>query len=111
MINILLISKNNNFIKLKVFGHSGYDVLGRDIVCAAVSSIVQSVIIGLKNVICKDFDYVIDDKNAYVSINISNYSIENISKAQILFNTFKYTMDSLILDYEKYIKMKIEEEQ
>lgn len=111
MINILLISKNNNFIKLRVFGHSGYDVLGRDIVCASVSSIVQSIIIGLKNVICKDFEYVIDDKNAYVFINISNYSIENMSKAQILFNTFKYTMDSLILDYKKYIKMKIEEEQ
>lgn len=111
MINILLINKKNNFIKLKVYGHSGYDIAGKDIVCAAVSSIVQSIIIGLKNVICEDFDYCIDDKNAYVFIDISNYSVENMGKAQILFNTFKYTMDSLILDYKKYIKMKIEEEQ
>lgn len=111
MINILLISKNDNFTKLKVFGHSGYDVLGKDIVCAAVSSVVQSIVIGLKNVICEDFIYVINDEDAYVFIDISNYNVENMSRAQILFNTFKYTMDSLILDYGKYIKVKIRKEQ
>lgn len=111
MINIRLVRKNNNFIKLEVCGHSGYDILGRDIVCAAVSTIAQSVIIGLEKVICKDFYYRIDNKNASVFVDISRYDKGNISKAQILLNTFKYTIDSLILDYGKYIKMRIEEEQ
>lgn len=111
MINIRLVRKNNNFIKFEVCGHSAYDILGRDIVCAAVSTITQSVIIGLERVVDKDFYYRIDDKNAFVFVDISCYDKGNMNKAQILLNTFKYTIDGLILDYGKYIKMKIEEEQ
>lgn len=111
MIGVRLVCKNGNFIKLEVCGHSGYDRLGRDIVCAAVSSVTQSVIIGLENVICRDFYCFINDKDASVFVDISLYNKEDMNKAQILLNTFKYTMDSLILDYGKYINMKIEEEQ
>ncbi len=111
MINIRLVRKNNNFIKLNVYGHSGYDRLGRDIVCAAVSSLVQGVIIGLEEVICKDFYYSIDDENASVNIDISKYNEKDLEKAQILFNTFRLTIEKLLLDYRKYIKMKFEEEQ
>jgi len=37
-------------VEIKVIGHSGYAPSGSDIVCAAVSAIVQTAILGLKNV-------------------------------------------------------------
>lgn len=110
MINILLINKNNNFIKFKVSGHSGYDVFGKDIVCAAVSSITQSVVIGLEKVINQNFNYVLDEKNALIFVDISMYDESDMNRAQILLNTFKYTVENLILNYGKYISIKIEEE-
>ena len=110
MTNVHLIKKGNNFIKLEVYGHSKYDKAGKDIVCAAISSITQSLIIGLDGVISNNFDYNIDNNIPKVTLDISKYNKMDMEKAQILFNTFKLTVDRLILDYKKYIKMKIEEE-
>ena len=110
MTKIRLFKKGNNFIKLEVCGHSNYDEEGKDIVCAAVSSITQSLIIGLDGVISKDFVYNIDNKIPRVAVDISKYDNDSMEKAQILFNTYKLTLDRLILDYKKYIKMRIEEE-
>lgn len=111
MINILLIKKNDDFIKFRVFGHSGYDVLGKDIVCAAVSSVTQSIIIGLEKAVNEKFNYILDEDNSLIFVDVSMYKKSDLDKAQILFNTFKYTIESLILDYDKYISMRIEEEQ
>lgn len=110
MTKVRLIKKNNDFIKLEVCGHSNYDESGKDIVCAAISTMTQSLIIGLEEVISKDFTYSIDPKKAKVMVDISEYTSENMEKAQILFNTFKLTVDRLLMDYKKYVKMKIEEE-
>ncbi len=110
MINILLVRDRGMFIKLKVYGHSGYDNIGRDIVCASISTLSQSVIVGLERVISGEFFYCIDDNDAILSIDISNYNQENLKLAQILMKTFKYTVDSLLLDYKNYISMRVEEQ-
>lgn len=110
MINILLTYRNEQFIKLRVYGHAMYGISGSDIVCAAISTLVQSVIIGLEEVISRDFKYCIDEDKARVSLDISGYSDENKCKAQILFKAFRYTVDKLLLDYRQYIDMKVEEE-
>lgn len=111
MIKILLVSKDNYFIKLKVSGHSGYDTFDKDIVCAAVSSITQSLIIGLERVINPNFYSEVDDKKPSLFVDISTYNKEDLNKAQILFSTFRYTIESLILDYGKYISIRFMEEQ
>lgn len=111
MINILLVRRNKNFIKLKVYGHSGYDEIGKDIVCASVSTLAQSVIIGLDKVVNNNFIYTINQEDASLYVDISGYDEESLDRAQILIRTFKYTVDSLLLDYKKYIKLIVKEEQ
>lgn len=110
MITVELIHNNSNLVKFKVYGHSGYDISGRDIVCAAVSTITQSVIVGLEKVICKDFHYEIDEEKPMVYVDISMYSDENMRMAQIILKTFKYTLQELVVDYGKYIKIMIKED-
>ncbi len=111
MINILLVRRNKNFIKLKVYGHSGYAEIGKDIVCASVSTLAQSLIIGLSKVVNDDFIYSISETDASLCIDISKYNEKDLEQAQILIRTFKYTVDSLLLDYKKYIKLTVKEEQ
>ena len=36
--------------KIEIHGHSGYDVIGKDIVCSAVSSIVTTTINGILSI-------------------------------------------------------------
>lgn len=107
MIKVELIHKKDKLFGFKVYGHSGYDISGRDIVCAAVSSITQSVIIGLNKVICDNFCYCVDKKKPLVYVNISDYKESDIEKAQILLNTFKYTLRELVNEYRNYIKIKM----
>ena len=110
MIKVELIHKKDKLFGFKVYGHSGYDISGRDIVCAAVSSITQSVIIGLNNVICDNFCYCVDKKKPLVYVNISDYKESDIEKAQILLNTFKYTLRELVNEYRNYIKIEMKED-
>jgi len=110
VIKVELIHKKDKLFGFKVYGHSGYDISGRDIVCAAVSSITQSVIIGLNKVICDNFCYCVDKKKPLVYVNISDYKESDIEKAQILLNTFKYTLRELVNEYRNYIKIEMKED-
>lgn len=111
MINIILTIKNKKIVKLNIYGHSGYDKIGKDIVCAAVSTLSQSIVLGCYNVINTNFKYNIDDIDSSLYIDISEYCEDDLNKAQILFQTFKYTIENLIVEYGKYIKFRIKEEQ
>ena len=43
MIKVKAVSKGNYLQKIEIKGHANYDDYGKDIVCAAVSSITLSV--------------------------------------------------------------------
>ena len=110
MIYIKMFQKDNLFFGIECKGHADYDSLGKDIVCAGVSVLTQSIFIGLTEVINSDFDYKINDKKAYLYLNVSKYNDSDMKKAQILFLTFMYSIESLILSYDKYICLNIVEE-
>ena len=44
MIKVKVIEKDNQITNINIIGHAGYSVSGKDIVCAAVSSIVITTI-------------------------------------------------------------------
>ncbi|BAK80899.1 ribosomal-processing cysteine protease Prp [Candidatus Arthromitus sp. SFB-rat-Yit] len=111
MINVELIYNEDKLFGFKVYGHSGYDVSGRDIVCAAVSSVTQSVIVGLDKVICNKFYLRIDNKKPLIHVDVSNYNEEDMEKAQILLQTFKYTLKELVDEYKDYVKIEMKEDK
>jgi uncharacterized protein YsxB (DUF464 family) len=43
-------SQHNGYMKIEVHGHANYDEHGKDIVCAAVSAIMQTALLGLHSV-------------------------------------------------------------
>ena len=53
---------------LEVRGHSGYAEKGEDIVCSAVSVLVQTLYIGLADIARIDVDSLVDDENAAISL-------------------------------------------
>ena len=44
MIKINVIKNNDAVEKISILGHAGYDIYGKDIVCASVSSIVITTV-------------------------------------------------------------------
>ncbi|MFA6860447.1 MAG: ribosomal-processing cysteine protease Prp [Clostridia bacterium] len=111
MTNITLIKRHGNIVAFECKGHSGYAKNGEDIVCAAISAIVQTVEIGVIEVLNISAKV---NKNENAGIMIlqlpENISSSQLEKAQILFLTMKLALENLLGAYSKFFKMEERDE-
>ena len=108
MTKIKFFKTQGKFIGFECSGHTGYDKYGRDILCAALSGMTQSCMIGLINVLDIDISLTRNDDNGYLKIELpKNLEGNKILDAQILFNTLYMSIDDLIEGYSKYISMEV----
>ena len=101
--------KDNLIYGFECSGHTGYAEFGKDILCATISAISQSTILGITNVLgikCK-IDRV-DDKG-YIKIELPN-NIDSIKSAQVLLQTMKVSIEDLLEAYSHYISMEVIED-
>lgn len=70
MTSIKVVKQNGKIHSLELSGHSGCGVEGEDIVCSAVSSIIQTAILGLLRVAGVDITYEIYDQNGYLCFSL-----------------------------------------
>ena len=93
----VIIKKNNELI-----GHSLYDVHGKDIVCASVSSIAITTVNGILNIYNDAIDYKENDGYLNIQILKHNDVVDSLIKNMI------DLLNSLEKDYKKYINIKEE---
>ena len=85
--------------KIDVKGHANYDELGKDIVCASVSTLVISTI---NNIIDVDKESILyEEKENEIKIEIKNNN-EIVKK---LINNMVLMLEDLEKDYPKNIKI------
>ena len=107
MTNVQLYKKNQNIVKVKVFGHSGYAEAGNDIVCASISSLAEALIVGMTEVLNIKAYYKIIEEEASLEISLpDDIEKEDVDNSQILFKTFELSVKSVAKEYPKYIKIK-----
>ncbi len=86
--------------KISIKGHSGYDVIGKDIVCASVSSIVITSINAIIRIDEKAISYKQDE--GFIEINILKHS----EMVDLLILNMKELLKELQIQYDKYIKIQ-----
>ena len=99
MINIKVQYKNDKISKVTIKGHANYETFGKDIVCAAVSSIATTsinAILTLDSDACK---YEVNDGKLDISIN------ENSDMALKLINNMLNMLKELQNQYPKNIEI------
>ena len=105
MINIEI---NRNYIgniyRFVVDGHSGYEEIGKDIVCANVSTATQSVILGMSELLGIRLNIVIDDGHLECSIPEISDQLD-LEKVNILLETMVLTLRQVESEYSDYVKM------
>ena len=94
---IKVIKKDN---VIEIIGHSNYDIVGKDIVCSAVSSIVTTTINGIISIDKKAISYKY--KNDTMTISI----LKNDEITVKLINNMLDLLISLSKDYPKNICVK-----
>ncbi len=95
MIKVKILKKNNSISKITINGHADYDLVGKDIVCSAVSSIVITTINGIIE---------IDSEAIKYSENQDQLEIE-ILKKDLVIDKLIVNMVNLLMELsEKYPK-------
>lgn len=106
MTQIKIFRQNKNICGFECSGHSGYDVEGSDIVCAAISTLTLTTILGLRNVQNQDVDVRRDDKKGYLKAMLKTHDDKKISDAQVLFETMLLGLKEIQSAYKKNLKLE-----
>jgi len=92
----VLVSKE----KIEIKGHSGYDLVGKDIVCSAVSSIVTTTINGILSINSKSLTYEYEDDTLTITY------IQNDEVTAKLIKNMLELLKELMKQYPKNINIK-----
>ena len=106
MIRIDLLSDKDGLIReFTVNGHAGYDRAGKDIVCAAVSAVVQTAVIGLTDAAGINVRHV--QQNGYLRCTLpENMNAEEKKAAGLILNTMLAGLKSIQMGYPNLILIK-----
>ncbi len=103
MTTVQFFKSNGQWIGYHASGHSGYGVEGEDIVCASISTALQMVATGLKDV-----------KKLRPKVKISNDQAEmdcqlvaSVEQAQDMLEMLYITILDLAKQYPKYLKLEV----
>ena len=82
-------------VRFKAEGHAMAGAKGQDIVCAAVSVLSQSLIIGLENVVKTKLDCFVSEDKALIDCSMDKEVADKRHDANVLFNTYELTIEQL----------------
>lgn len=98
---VCTVKKNESNYFIQIEGHSGYDTIGKDIVCSSVSTaMIMSV--NLLERLKTDFDFSSDEKIPMMKLNVNNY---NEVEEKVLDNLVD-CLNDVSTSYKKYLKIK-----
>lgn len=99
MIKVNYVVSNNLIKRVSIKGHAFYDTYGKDIVCAAVSSIVTTTINDILALTEDKIKYDTQDGNVLITVVSDNEVVEK------LLNVMLNMLKELASDYPKNIKI------
>ena len=91
---------NENIKMITVSGHSGYDELGKDIVCSAVSTAMY-VSIGLLEKFEMIHKFSSDENKPNMKLEI----IRSQEHGNLILENLVETLNGIAMDYSKYLKI------
>ena len=101
MIKINVIKNNDTVEKISILGHAGYDIYGKDIVCASVSSMVITTVNAIARL--RQNDITCNQDDGFVEIIVNTH--DSITDT-LLLNLIDL-LKELEKQYKKNIKINI----
>ncbi len=109
MTKITIKKNQENFLQVTCDGHTGYGVEGEDIVCSAVSSIVQTAALGLLMVATVPVNINRDDQKGFFEMIIpQNLTDLQQHDVNIILSTMLCGLSDLREEYSDFIELEVE---
>lgn len=106
MIELVFQRENNRWCSFQSKGHSGYKNSGEDIVCAAISAIMQTSILGIKAFDKEISKYIIEEGLLEWDLAM-NSEIEFDLQIQSIITAAVLGCLSVTVQYPKFVSVKI----
>ncbi len=100
MIKVKIEKQNAKYKKITILGHAMYDDYGKDIVCAAASSIVTTTVNGILSLDKGSLSYLVSKKGMSIDIKSTD------STTQLLINNMVSLLKELEKNYSENIEVK-----
>lgn len=108
MTKIVITKCNNSIAEIECDGHSGYGVEGEDIVCAGISCITQTALLGLLQVACVNVSYEADAKRGYLKIVVpKELSKQDRHNCDIILNTMLIGLSDMYQGFSDFIELEV----
>lgn len=108
MIRIKIKKCNNSIAEMVCEGHSGYDENGKDIVCASISSITQTALLGILHVAEVKVKYTMNDDNGYLRVVIpTDLSVEQRHDCDVILNTMLLGLSDIYQGFSEFIELEV----
>ncbi|MDR3216945.1 MAG: ribosomal-processing cysteine protease Prp [Clostridiaceae bacterium] len=108
MTKVRFITESGKIKAVSAEGHTGFADSGEDIVCAALSSIIQTTVLGLMKVAKIDVRCEIDEKEGILSFSLPPKLTEREERdAEVLLQTLLLGVSDLYEGYSDYIELEV----
>lgn len=108
MTNVTIERKYGSIKRIVCDGHTNYGEAGEDIVCSALSSIVQTALMGILIVAGVNAKFERNDEKGYLSIEIPDeLSEEKQHDVDVIMNTMSLGISDLNEGFSDYIEVEV----
>ena len=106
MINVIVIKEKQTIKTIEATGHSGYAEHGADIVCSAISTLMETLANGLTEVVKANAKIVVDEEIPHLSVTLTEEDPEKCKYAQVLMQSTLLGIKGVAQEFSKFIKIK-----
>lgn len=108
MTKVTISKRNNEIIEVECDGHTNYGEKGEDIVCASLSSVVQTALLGLLVVVGLEIDMKRDDGRGYLKFTLpEKLSEKQRTQSNAILDTMLCGISDLNESYSDYIELEV----
>ena len=106
MTSVTFFRQDDRLVGFRASGHTGYAEQGSDIVCAAVSALCQTAILGLRRVAGVPVEESVDEEKALLEwIMQDRFSPAQEHDAQILLRTLEEGVTDIKQQYPDFLRV------
>lgn len=108
MTSVKIVKTDNHIVSVECDGHTDYGEEGEDIVCAALSSVIQTAALGLFRVAgIREVKLERDDRAARFAIRVGKLSVSDRHDADVILETMLAGIADLHEGFSKFIKLEV----
>jgi len=109
MVKVKFSTADGKFVGVECLGHAGYAEEGEDIVCAALSSVVQTAVLGIMRLLGINVEYETDDEKGYLKAMLPKSMTKADSHdADLILRTAYLGVSDLYETFSDFIELEVE---